>query len=237
MSENKFYEYLELLDISISEIQKKQFQRYYELLIEWNKKINLTAITDKEQVYLKHFYDSATLVKLIDFEQESSLCDIGTGAGFPGIVIKILFPNLNVTLVDALNKRILFLDEVIKTLKLEKIETVHARIEEYAKEYREKFDIVTSRAVSSLPILLEYSIPMLKIGKYFVPMKGDIAQEIKESKPAIDLLNVKLECQEQFLLPFENSVRTILKFKKVKRTNVKFPRKFSEIKKKPLKIS
>lgn len=237
MTENKFYEYLELLGISISEMQKKQFQMYYGLLIEWNKKINLTAITDKEQIYLKHFYDSATLIKLVDFKEERSFCDIGTGAGFPGIVIKILFPNLSVTLVDALNKRILFLDEVIKELKLEKIEIVHDRIEEYAKKHREQFDIVTSRAVSSLPILLEYSIPMLKIGKYFVPMKGDIAQEIKESKPAIDILNVKLECQEQFFLPFENSVRTILKFKKMKKTNVKFPRKFSEIKKKPLKIS
>lgn len=234
MTEDRFYKELELLGISLSDIQKQQFRAYYELLVEWNEKMNLTGITEKEQVYLKHFYDSATLVKVIDLNNEQTLCDIGTGAGFPGLVLKILFPNLQVTLVDALNKRILFLNHVIEVLKLDKIETIHARAEEYAKIHREEFDVVTSRAVSSLPILLEYSVPMVKIGKYFIPMKGDIAQEIKASGRSMNLLNVNLECQEKFFLPIENSTRTILKFRKEKSSHVKYPRKFSEMKKNPL---
>ncbi len=234
MTEDRFYKELELLGISLSDIQKKQFEDYYKLLVEWNQKMNLTGITEKEQVYLKHFYDSATLVKVIDLNKEDTLCDIGTGAGFPGVVLKILFPNLKVTLVDALNKRILFLNHVIEILKLKNIETVHARAEEYAKEHREKFDVVTSRAVSSLSTLIEYSVPIVKVGKYFIPMKGDIAQEIKASERSIGLLSVKLECQEKFVLPVENSTRTILKFRKEKSSHVKYPRKFSEMKKNPL---
>lgn len=234
MTEARFETELQLLGISLTEQQKMQLETYYELLVEWNEKMNLTGITEKEQVYLKHFYDSATLVKVIDLKKEQTLCDIGTGAGFPGLVLKILFPHLEVTLVDALNKRILFLEHVIKILQLEKIKTVHARAEEYAKENREKFDVVTSRAVASLPMLLEYSAPLVKIEKYFIPMKGDIAQEIKASERSIKLLNVKLECQEKFFLPIENSVRTVIKFKKEKSTNVKYPRKFSEMKKNPL---
>lgn len=234
MTEDRFLKEFELLGISLSEQQKNQLETYYELLVEWNEKMNLTGITEKEQVYLKHFYDSATLVKIIDLKEEKTLCDIGTGAGFPGLVLKILFPHLEVTLVDALNKRITFLDYVISTLKLENIKTVHARAEEYAKEHKEEFDIVTSRAVAALPMLLEYSVPLVKIGKYFIPMKGDIAQEIKASERSIKIMNVKLECQESFLLPVENSTRTILKFKKEKTSHVKYPRKFSEMKKNPL---
>lgn len=234
MTEDRFLKEFELLGISLSEQQKNQLETYYELLVEWNEKMNLTGITEKEQVYLKHFYDSATLVKIIDLKEEKTLCDIGTGAGFPGLVLKILFPHLEVTLVDALNKRITFLDYVISTLKLENIKTVHARAEEYAKEHKEEFNIVTSRAVAALPMLLEYSVPLVKIGKYFIPMKGDIAQEIKASERSIKIMNVKLECQESFLLPVENSTRTILKFKKEKTSHVKYPRKFSEMKKNPL---
>lgn len=234
MSENRFYEELKKMGLNLSIRQKEQFQMYFQLLVEWNQKINLTTIIEKNQVYLKHFYDSATLVKVINFHTLHKICDIGTGAGFPGIVLKILFPELEVTLVDSLNKRILFLQEVIKTLQLKNIELIHTRAEEYALSHREEFDMVTSRAVSSLPILLEYSIPMVKVGQYFIPLKGDIAQEIKDSKEAMRLLNVKLECQEQFELPIEQSKRTILKFKKEKETSVKYPRKFSEIKKRPL---
>lgn len=234
MTEVEFELELRSLGISLSEEQKMQLKTYYELLVEWNEKMNLTGITEKEQVYLKHFYDSATVTKVINLQEENTLCDIGTGAGFPGLVLKILFPHLQVTLVDALNKRILFLEYVINTLKLKNVKTVHARAEEYAKIHREEFDVVTCRAVATLPILLEYSIPLVKVGKYFIPMKGDIAQEIKASERATKLLNVKLECQEKFFLPIEKSVRTILKFKKEKNTNVKYPRKFSEMKKNPL---
>ena len=196
--------------------------------------MNLTAITEKEEVYLKHFYDSATLVKVIDFNNVENLCDIGTGAGFPGIVIKILFPHLKITLVDALNKRLIFLNEVIQTIELHNIETVHARAEEYAINHREEFDAVTSRAVAPLTTLLEYSVPLVKINGYFIPMKGDIAQEIKESSNAIKLMNVKLICQEEFQLPVNLNHRTILKFQKFKMTYFKYPRKFSDMKKKPL---
>lgn len=234
MTEDRFYEELKKIGIDLSEIQKNQFQKYYELLVEWNNKMNLTAITEKEEVYLKHFYDSATLVKVIDFNNVENLCDIGTGAGFPGIVIKILFPHLKITLVDALNKRLIFLNEVIQTIELHNIETVHARAEEYAINHREEFDAVTSRAVAPLTTLLEYSVPLVKINGYFIPMKGDIAQEIKESSNAIKLLNVKLICQEEFQLPVNLNHRTILKFQKFKMTSVKYPRKFSDMKKKPL---
>ena len=234
MTEDRFYEEIKKIGIDLSEIQKNQFQKYYELLVEWNNKMNLTAITEKEDVYLKHFYDSATLVKVIDFNNVENLCDIGTGAGFPGIVIKILFPHLKITLVDALNKRLIFLNEVIQTIELHNIETVHARAEEYAINHREEFDAVTSRAVAPLTTLLEYSVPLVKINGYFIPMKGDIAQEIKESSNAIKLLNVKLICQEEFQLPVNLNHRTILKFQKFKMTSVKYPRKFSDMKKKPL---
>jgi len=234
MTEDRFEKELELLGVLLSETQKNQLETYYKLLVEWNEKMNLTGITEKGQVYLKHFYDSATLVKVIDLKEEKTLCDIGTGAGFPGLVLKILFPHLEVTLVDALNKRIVFLENVIETLKLENIKTVHARAEEYAREHREKFDVVTSRAVAALPMLLEYSVPLVKIGKYFIPMKGDIAQEIKASEHSIKLLNVNLKCQEKFSLPLENSTRTILKFRKERSSHVKYPRKFSEMKKNPL---
>lgn len=234
MTETRFISELELLGIHLSENQKIQLETYYKLLIEWNEKMNLTGIVEKEQVYLKHFYDSATLVKVIDLKEEKTLCDIGTGAGFPGVVLKILFPHLEVTLVDALNKRVIFLENVISTLKLNKVKIVHARAEEYAKEHREEFDVVTSRAVAALPMLLEYSVPLVKVGKYFIPMKGDIAQEIKASERSIKLLDVNLKCQEKFLLPIENSTRTILKFQKEKSSHVKYPRKFSEMKKNPL---
>lgn len=234
MTEDRLYEELKKIGIELSERQKEQFQMYYELLVEWNNKMNLTAITKKEEVYLKHFYDSATLVKVIDFNNVGNLCDIGTGAGFPGIVIKILFPHLKITLVDALNKRLLFLNEVIQILRLHNVDIVHARAEEYAIDHRDEFDVVTSRAVAPLTTLLEYSVPIVKINGYFIPMKGDIAQEIKESGNAIKIMNVKLICQEEFQLPVNLNHRTILKFQKFKVTSVKYPRKYSDMKKKPL---
>lgn len=234
MTEDRFYEELVGLGIHLTEVQKEQFQRYYELLIEWNQKMNLTSITEKNQVYLKHFYDSATLIKVIDLNEIDTLCDIGTGAGFPGIVLKILFPAVKITLVDSLNKRILFLKKVIEELHLEKIEAIHTRAEEFALTHREFYDVVTSRAVSALPMLLEYSVPLVKTGKYFIPMKGDIAQEIQESVSAINKLDIKLISQETFLLPIENSHRSILKFVKMKKTSQRYPRKFNEMKKNPL---
>lgn len=234
MTISEFLEELKKLNIEPTTDQLEKLNKYYELLVEYNKVMNLTGITEKEQVYLKHFYDSLTIAKIIDLKKEQTLCDIGTGAGFPGMVLKILFPNLNIVLVDSLNKRIEFLKIVIKELKLENIEAIHARIEEYAKETREKFDIVTSRAVAPLNILLEYGIPLVKTNKYFISYKGNISEEIEQSKQALQKLDSTIEIIEEFKLPKENSNRSIIKIKKKKETNKLFPRKYSEIKKKPL---
>ena len=234
MTENEFVQALEKLGISINAKQLEQLNRYYELLVEWNEKMNLTNITLKEDVYLKHFYDSLTIQKVINLYKENTLCDIGTGAGFPGLVLKILFPNLKVTLVDALNKRINFLNFVIEELKLEDIQTIHVRIEDYGKKNRELYDVVTARAVSKLNILLEYAVPLVKVDKYFIPLKGHILDELEKAENAIVKLDVKVVKKEEFLLPKENSNRTIIMFKKLKVTNSKYPRRYSEISKKPL---
>jgi len=233
MGEKEFIEETKKLNISLSEKQLNQLQQYYELLLEWNKKINLTAITEKEEVYLKHFYDSLTFVKILDLSNEESLCDVGTGAGFPGIVLKIAFPHLKLILVDALNKRLDFLKLVCEKLELKNVEFIHVRAEDYSKKVREEYDVVTARAVAKLNILLEYCSPLVKKEKHFVAMKGK-ESEISLCNNAIRVLNLKLEDEIRFNLPFENSERTLIKFKKLDTTNSKYPRKFSEIKRKPL---
>jgi len=234
MSEQLFIEELKKLGININSNQLKQLEKYYELLIEKNKVMNLTNITEKESVYLKHFYDSLTLTKVEDFNKVENLCDVGTGAGFPGLVIKIIFPNLHVVLVDSLNKRIKFLKEVISELNLEKIETIHARAEEYAKENRNRFDIVTSRAVARLSILNEFCLPMVKIGGSFICMKGNASEELKEDKKSIKILNSRIEKIEEFFLPIEESTRTLIKIRREGHIDYKYPRSFKETKKKPL---
>ncbi len=234
MKIDEFIESLRKLNIDITSRQLEQLEEYYNLLVEWNEKINLTRITLKDDVYLKHFYDSATIVKVIDLNKINNFCDFGTGAGFPGIVIKILFPSLNVTLVDSLNKRINFLNIVIEKLKLEKIVAIHSRIEDFARTHREKFDLVTARAVASLPVLLEYATGIIKKDKYFIAMKASIDEELEQSINAQKILKIKLIDKNSFLLPKENSVRNILLFQKQERTNLKYPRNLSEIKRKPL---
>ena len=234
MKIDEFIESLRKLNIDITSRQLEQLEEYYNLLVEWNEKINLTRITLKDDVYLKHFYDSATIVKVIDLNKIDNFCDFGTGAGFPGIVIKILFPSLNVTLVDSLNNRINFLNIVIEKLKLEKIVAIHSRIEDFARTHREKFDLVTARAVASLPVLLEYATGIIKKDKYFIAMKASIDEELEQSINAQKILKIKLIDKNSFLLPKENSVRNILLFQKQERTNLKYPRNPSEIKKKPL---
>lgn len=220
------------LGIEVNEEQLEKLEKYYDLLISYNEKMNLTAITDKKEVYLKHFYDSLTLLKVVDLNNEESLCDVGTGAGFPGIVLKIFYPHIKLTLVDSLNKRINFLKDVVSTLNLDNVICVHARAEEYAKVNREKFDIVTARAVASLNVLLEYCIPMVKKNKYFVAMKGH--EDINLYEHSLKILDSKIVNVNEFLLPIEDSQRTIIKIEKLNYTNKKYPRKFSEIKKKPL---
>lgn len=234
MNINEFTEKLREIKINISDEQLKQLELYYQLLIEWNEKINLTRITEKEDVYLKHFFDSATINKVINLSDIDSFCDLGTGAGFPGIVIKILFPNINITLVDSLNKRIIFLNEVIKQLDLKKINAIHSRIEDFARENREKYDLVTARAVAPLNILLEYALPLVKKDKYFLAMKANAEDELKNASNAMKIMNAKLLKEEIFLLPFEESNRTLLLFQKINVTNNKYPRNNNEIKKRPL---
>ena len=167
MNQSKFIIEVEKLGIEVTDEKLKKLERYYELLIEYNKVMNLTGITKKEDVYLKHFYDSLTLVKVIDLNSIDSLCDLGSGAGFPGIVLKIFYPNLKITLIDSLNKRINFLNIVINELDLKDITAIHTRIEDYAKINKEKYDVVTARAVAQTNILLELGINLVKIGKYF----------------------------------------------------------------------
>ena len=233
MDQNRFIEELQKLNISPTLDQLKQLEKYYELLIEYNKVMNLTSITNKEDVYLKHFYDSLTLSKIIDLNKDLELCDIGTGAGLPGLVLKIIFPNLKITLVDCLNKRINFLNNVIEELKLEDIKTIHARIENYGKDNREQFDIVTARAVAPLNILLEYSIPIVKVNGYFIPLKGNLDNEVNYNKALIKL-KCTIEKKEIFNLPIENSHREIILIKKKQKTNKIFPRHNNQIKNNPL---
>ncbi len=225
-----FLEETKKLGINLTQQQLTQLEEYYNLLIEWNEKINLTRITEKEDVYLKHFYDSLTLVKVIDLNNDLSLCDVGTGAGFPGLVLKICFPNLKITLVDSLQKRINFLNEVISKLNLKNIEAVHDRAEDYAKKHREEYDIVTSRAVANLRVLSELTIPMVKVGGYFAPMKANVDDEIIEAKDIINKLSGKLERKETFNLPIEESIRNILLIKKESKTNPVYPRRMDKIK-------
>src|SRR5574344_1223890 len=181
MTEKEFIDALKELNITPSEKQLEQLNYYYELLIEWNEKINLTAITEKKDVYLKHFYDSLTITKVIDLNNYNTLCDVGTGAGFPGIVLKIFFPNLKVTLIDALNKSLIFLNEVIAKLELKDITTIHARVEEYGVKNREQYEIVVARAVANLPVLLEYLTPIVMTRGYVITMKGDVKDELINS--------------------------------------------------------
>ena len=230
MNELEFQNILKEKGIEVSEHQLQQFQKYYEILVEWNEKMNLTAITDKEDVYLKHFYDSLTISKIIDLNLYETFCDIGTGAGFPGIVIKIFYPHLKVTLIESMTKRVEFLKYVIKELELKDIEVINARAEEYAKTNRELFDIVTARAVANINILLEYSIPLVKIGKYFVAMKGK-KEEVSTS--CLNLLNTSRAKIESFNL-LNGDERTLYLFLKQNKTPIKYPRKYNEIKKKNL---
>ena len=230
MNIDKFIEEVKKLGIELDQEKLNKLDKFYNLLIEWNNKINLTRIVEKEEVYLKHFYDSLTLFKVIDLNKELSLCDVGTGAGFPGIVLKIVFPNLKITLIDSLNKRINYLNEIIKELDLKDIEAIHTRAEDYAKNNREKYDIVTSRAVANLKLLSELCIPMVKVNGYFIPMKANVDEEIIESKNILKELNSNIEHKETFTLPIEESIRNILLIKKIEKTNSKYPRRIDKIK-------
>ena len=231
---NSFIEEVKKLGISLTKNQMEQLEKYYELLVEENKKVNLTRIIEKEDVYLKHFYDSLTLIKAYNLNKEITLCDVGTGAGFPGIVLKICFPNLKVTLVEKLKKRIDFLFLVKKELNLQGLFICNERAEVFARNNIEKYDIVTSRAFARLNILTEICMPLVKVNGYFIPMKATIDEELEEAENAIKVMNSTIEEIISFNLPIENSLRNLVKIKKVGNNKKKYPRVFSEIKKNPL---
>ena len=225
---------LKEIDITLSERQLEQFDIYFKFLVEYNEVVNLTAITDEEEVYIKHFYDSILLSKVIDLKTVNTLCDVGAGAGFPSIPLKILYPELNVTIVDGLDKRIKFLTLLSEKLGLTGVNLVHGRAEEYAKEYRESFDVVTARAVARFNILNELCIPLVKVGGHFVSMKGKNAdEEIAEGK-SLELLNGKIVKKNEYLLPKEESKRVLIVIKHFKECPKKYPRAFASIKKNPL---
>lgn len=234
MNQEQFIQILKNKGITLSDKQIQQFELYYQTLIEWNEKMNLTAITQKEDVYLKHFYDSLT----ISFDyvlDHQSLCDIGAGAGFPSIPLKIVYPHLKITIVDSLTKRITFLNHLIQVLKLEHVEAISARAEDYAKNHRESFDIVTARAVARLNILDELCLPLVKKDGYFITLKGLKAkEELLEAKKGIEILGGEVVKEIDFTLTDENDHRCNIYIHKQKETPVKYPRQFGKIKKKPL---
>ncbi len=226
------------LGISLSENQISQFLTYYEILIQWNSFMNLTGITEFEEVVQKHFVDSLSLCKAVEIKEIETLIDIGTGAGFPGIPLKIVYPHLKITLLDSLQKRIKFLDEVILQLGLENIETIHGRAEDYAKPSmkRECYDLCVSRAVANLASLSEYCLPYVRIGGYFIPYKsGKAEMELEESKKAIFLLGGKVEKEVKFTLPDSDISRSLIKIRKVSATPKKYPRKSGLAVKEPIK--
>lgn len=216
----------------LTDQQLNQFETYFEFLVEWNEKINLTAITEKKEVYVKHFLDSLYATKALDFSDQK-ICDIGSGAGFPGIPLKILYPELELTIIDALNKRIKFLDLLCDALDIES-NNVHARAEEYIKEKRESYDVVFARAVARLNILSELCIPYVKMNGYFLALKGSDTSEVVEGEKAIKILGGSIEEVITYVLPFDMGERNIVKVKKVKNTKNKYPRAFGKIKKMPL---
>ena len=230
MNKDNFIKEISKINITITEEQLQKLDKYYKLLVEENKKYNLTNITNEEDVYLKHFYDSLTLVKGIELDNQY-ICDIGTGAGFPGMVLKILYPNLKIDLLDATTKKCSFLNLVIKELSLKSINVINARAEDYAKNNREKYDVVVSRAVASLKYLLEYGIPLLKVNGTFIALKANLNKELEN----IDNYYKKLALSDEKILtlklPYENSNRTIYMVTKTEKTNKIYPRQYSQIKK------
>ena len=231
----KMKESLKELNIEISEKQLNQFYNYMNILIEWNKVMNLTNITEPEEIIQKHFVDSLTVLKSI--KENDSIIDVGTGAGFPGIPIKIAFPETRITLLDSLNKRIKFLEEVINKLELKNIETIHGRAEEVAhnKKYREKYDIAIARAVAPLNVLSEYLLPFVKIGGYAICMKGAKGkEEAEEGKNAIKILGGEITNSREFNLPNTEMARVIIEIEKIKNTEKKYPRKAGTPTKMPL---
>ena len=209
MTKEEFLLELEKLGITLTSYQQEQLKKFYHLLISWNEKINLTRITSENEVYLKHFYDSLTITKVIDLNKVNTLCDVGTGAGFPGIVLKIVYPNLKITLVDALQKRVNYLNEIIKELYLSDIVAIHSR----GEDLKEKYDIVTARAVANITKLLNYTMHLVEENGVFIAMKGNITEELTPAVQKAISKKYSIEKIEEFYLPYENSQRSLVVIK------------------------
>lgn len=235
MNKEEFIKKVKDLGITLTDTQLNQLEEYCNFLLVYNEHTNLTAIKEHDQVYLKHFYDSLTFIKAIDPSKYENLLDIGTGAGFPGMVLKIVYPTLEVTLLDSNNKKINFLKELTMKLGLTKVNFFHGRAEEFCIKNRERFDLVTARAVSNMTVLTELCLPLTKVGGYFIAMKGSNIDEITEAKAAITKLGGKLENIVNFTLPTEESGRNIAKILKEKTTPKEYPRRYEKIVKSPLK--
>lgn len=234
MNKEQFVLEVRNLGIEVTEKKLKKLDEFYNLLILWNEKINLTTITAIQDVYLKHFYDSLTLFRVCDLTKDINICDVGSGAGFPGIVLKIFFPNLKITLVDSLNKRVNYLNTIIKELGLVNIEAVHSRMEDFSKVNEEKYDIIIARAVANLSVLSEISVKALKIQGKLVFMKALCDDELEMVLPKLSILGLKFNKVDKFLLPIEESNRSLIVFEKIKTTPNKYPRNIDKIKKNPL---
>ncbi len=234
MDRDLFIKEVERLGIKVTGEKLNKLDKFYKILIEWNEKINLTGITEEKEVFLKHFYDSLTIANSIDLTKINTLCDVGSGAGFPGIVLKIFFPNLKITLIDSLNKRIIYLNNLINRLELKDIEAIHSRMEDYSKLNEEKFDIITARAVGSTKLLSEISVKALKINGYLIFMKGNIDEELTNIDNCLKELGLEIINIDRFQLPIENSNRSIITIKKNSKTKNKYPRSVDKIKKEPL---
>ncbi|HET7657620.1 MAG TPA: 16S rRNA (guanine(527)-N(7))-methyltransferase RsmG [Bacillales bacterium] len=235
--ENRFKTLLEEKGLVLSPQQLQQFDTYYRELIEWNEKVNLTAITEVEEVYYKHFYDSLSLGFFYDFKRPLTVCDVGAGAGFPSLPLKICFPDIKVTIVDSLNKRIHFLTSLIDKLELKDVSVFHDRAETFAKDdvFRESFDVVTARAVAKLPVLCEYCLPLVRLGGNFLAMKGaSVDNELESSEHAFNVLGGKLKSIESLTLPGEKSQRHIIQVEKTGQTPQAYPRKPGTPNKRPL---
>ena len=233
MNKETFIKELKKLNIELKETTLAMLNEYYSILKEENQKYNLTRIIEEDDVYLKHFYDSLTITKIIDISNQS-ICDLGSGAGFPGLVLGICFPSAKLTLIESNGKKCNFLNIVKKKLNLNNVTIINTRIEEYAKENRELYDIVTARAVAPLKHLLEYGIPLVKINGVFIAMKANVENEEKNIDNYYNKLNIKEEQRIVFNLPHENSIRTLIKYQKEKETDKRYPRRYNEIIKKDI---
>ena len=232
MNKEEFILYAKKLNIGITEDLYYKFDLYYKLLVEWNNKFNLTHIILEKEVFLNHFYDSICLTKGFDFEKNISLCDFGTGAGFPGMVIAILFGHIKVTLLESNGKKCSFLEEVKNKLNLKNVSVINIRVEDYARKVREEFDIVTCRAVSSLPILLELSASLIKENGYLLPLKSNVDEELKLSFDISKKLGLEYIKTIKYNLPINDAYRTIPVYKKTSKTDIKYPRSYNLIVKK-----